>query len=93
MKIIYRQHLLRRLKERKIPRNYPRTVYKKSKAHFFDTETLHKTAVLDLEYAEKLRPMAIAYDIIKEEVHIITIHPISSEEVDRKINSERWIKI
>jgi hypothetical protein len=92
VKIFHRPHLLRRLNERKIPKDYPKIIYQKSKQHYFDNETKHYVAVSKLRYAQKVRSMAAAYDIIGPDIEIITIFPISETELTNKINSERWIK-
>ena len=91
-KIIYRPHLRRRLKERNIHQAYPRQIYIQSKPHYFDNETGHLVAVSKLKYAQKLRSMAVAYDIINGNIEIITIFPIEENELKNKINSGRWIK-
>ncbi len=92
MKVIYRSHLKRRLKERKIPDNYPKRIYLESKKKFFDMATNHQIAILELTYSGKLKNLAISYDIIGQQVEIITIHPISTKEIDNKIESGRWTK-
>lgn len=91
-KIIYRTHLTRRLKERKIPQNYPELIYKKAKRTYVDSESGHHIKIARLEYAEKLRKMAIVYDKIRSKVEIITIFPISETELKNKTTSGRWSK-
>lgn len=92
MKIIYRPHLKRRLNERKIPYNYPKRIYIEAKQKFFDTETDHHIAFSNLQYAEKLKNITISYDIIGQNIEIVTIHPISDKEIENKIKSGRWVK-
>lgn len=92
MKIIYRPHLKLRIKERKFPNIYPRKIYKQAKRHYFDTQTRHFIAISRLEYAGKLRNLAISYDIIGEKIEIITIHPISVKEIKRRVLVGRWQK-
>ncbi|MBI4029030.1 MAG: hypothetical protein HY376_01570 [Candidatus Blackburnbacteria bacterium] len=92
MKIIYRSHLKLRLKERKFPNSYPRKIYKESKNHYLDAKTSHKIATAKLLYAGKVRSLVISYDIILETVEIITIHPISDQEIKNKIEAGRWRK-
>lgn len=36
--------------------------------------------------------MIVAYDIIGEETQIITIHPISEQEIQNKLVRGRWVK-
>lgn len=90
MKILLSSHLKIRLKERKIPRDYPRKVLAKPDAQFVDIATNYKIAVKSLEYNFKIRPMVVVYDIIKSEIQVVTIHPISSKEIDNKLKKGRW---
>ena len=92
MKIIYRPHLKRRLKERKIPHDYPKKIYLKSKQKYFDLETNHHIAISRLIYSNKSRNIIISYDIIGQNIEIITVHPMSDKEIGNKIKSERWVK-
>ncbi|OGM33399.1 hypothetical protein A2803_04335 [Candidatus Woesebacteria bacterium RIFCSPHIGHO2_01_FULL_44_21] len=92
MKIIYRPHLKRRLKERKFPDDYPHKIYKEAKFRFFDTQTKHHIAIAKMEYADKLRNLSISYDKIGNKIEIITIHPISDEDIKSRIKSKRWQK-
>jgi len=92
MKIVYRPHLKRRLKQRKIPYDYPKKIYFRAKQKFIDTETDHYIAVSKLEYAGKLRNLAISYDIIGQNIEIVTVHPTSDQEINNKIKSGRWVK-
>lgn len=72
MKIIYRPHLSKRLKERKIPVSYPRKILKSPDKEYFDSITNHHISIKKLRYAEKLRHMVIVYDIIGENREVIT---------------------
>ena len=92
IKIVYRPHLQRRLRERKIPKDYPKIIYKQSKSHYFDNETRHFVAIFKLKYAEKMRSIVAVYDIINDNIEIITIFPIEKTELKNKIDSGRWIK-
>lgn len=91
-KIVYGSHLARRLKERKIPQDYPKLVYQKTNRVFVDTQSGHYVRVAQLKYAEKLRQITIVYDKIKAKIEIITIFPISETELANKIKSGRWTK-
>lgn len=92
MRIIYRPHLKRRLKEREIPDDYPKKIYKNAKLRFIDTLTNHHIAISKLEYQEKLRNLVISYDIINPNIEIITIHPISDSDIETRIKTKRWTK-
>lgn len=90
MKIVYRPHLERRLKERKIPRSYPKKILQNSEQSYLDLLNGRYIAVKKLRYGGKMRNMVIAYDIISEDREIITIYPISDSEIDNKVESGRW---
>ncbi|EKD91094.1 MAG: hypothetical protein ACD_30C00047G0019 [uncultured bacterium] len=92
MKVILRPHLKIRLKERKIPQKYPEIIVISPENKYLDTETNHQIVVKKLVYNEKLRPMVVSYDIIDSTIQIITIHPISEQEIQNKLNRKRWIK-
>lgn len=90
MKILFSSHLKIRLKERKIPRNYPNKIIAKPDMQFIDMLTNYKIAVRNLKYNFKVRPMVLVYDIIASGIQVITIHPISSKEIDNKVKRGRW---
>lgn len=92
MKVLLSSHLKIRLKERKIPRNYPNKILSKPDARFIDSATNYKIAVKSFMYNFKVRPMVVVYDIIKSEIQVITIHPISSKEIANKLKRGRWVK-
>lgn len=90
MKIVYRPHLVRRLKERKFPKDYPQKIIKEAEEEFYDTVTKHHIAIKKLRYAGKLKSIVVAYDIIGNNKEIVTIFPISSSELKNKIHAGRW---
>lgn len=92
MKIILRPHLKIRLEQRKIPLNYPIKITKDPEQKYFDTLTNHLIAIKNLEYNDKVRPMVTAYDIIGQDLQIITVHPSTTQEISNKVKRERWVK-
>lgn len=92
MKIILQPHLKIRLRQRQIPLNYPSKIITKPDQKYFDNLTQHYIAIRKLEYNRKVRSMALVYDIIGEEIQVITIHPISAQEISNRIRRKRWIK-
>lgn len=92
MRIIYRQHLKRRLKERKFPNDYPKKIYQKARFRLFDIETKHYIDIAKMKHAKKRRDLMISHDIIGEDIEIITIHPIPREDIKRRIERGRWKK-
>lgn len=92
MKIVYSAHLKRRLKERKIPQSYPREIISNPEQEYIDNITNYRISVKKLFYAEKIRSMVVAYDIIESGIEVITIHPISDSEIKNKVKAGRWKK-
>lgn len=92
MKIILRPHLKIRLEQRKIPQNYPCKILTRPESKYFDNLTDHLIVVRKLKYNGKLRPMVVAYDIIGDEIQIITIYPITNQEINNRVQKKRWIK-
>lgn len=92
MKIVLRPHLKIRLAQRLIPQDYLKKIILNPEEKYFDTATNHKIAVKRMEYSNKIRPMALAYDIIGLEIQVITIHPVSKQEIKNKLNRGRWVK-
>lgn len=91
MKILLRPHLKIRLRERDIPQNYPNKIISDPENKYFDTSTNHRIAVKKLEYNGKLRPMAVAYDIIGLNIQAVTVHPTTDQEIKNKLKRKRWI--
>lgn len=92
MKITLKPHLKNRLKQRQIPQNYPIKIIDKPDKRYFDTLRGRQIAIKKLTYKNKLRPMMVAYDIIEEEIQVITIHPEKDREIENRLKSGRWIK-
>jgi len=90
MKIVYRPHLEIRLKERKFPEDYPKKIVQEPEHRYVDKLTKHIIAIKQLHYAEKLRYIAVAYDIIDSVIEVITIHPVDEAEMRNKVRTGRW---
>lgn len=92
MKIILQPHLKIRLKQRFIPRSYPKQIVSEAEFCFFDPLTKHQIAIKVLKYAGKYRPMVVAYDIMDAEIQIITVYPTDEQEIKNRVLSRRWVK-
>lgn len=60
MKIFYRPHLKIRLKQRKIPFDYPKQIIELPDQEYFDTLAKRNIAIKKLFFEEKMRNMVIA---------------------------------
>lgn len=92
MKIVLIPHLKIRLKERKIPQNYPKTIIQDSEEKYRDVDTGYNIAVKSMEYNGKLRPMVTAYAIMESEIQAVTVYPTSRKDIESKLKRGRWIK-
>lgn len=81
-----------RLKVRKIPKEYPKDIYENPEQKFIDNLEGTFIAIKKLNYNKKLRNMMIAYEEENGEVQIITIHPVTDEQIINRIMNKRWIK-
>lgn len=92
MKIVYKLHLKIRLKQREIPIDYPRQIIEFPEQEYFDTLAKRNIAIKKLYFEGKLRNIVVAYDIIKDRIEIVTVHIISSKEIENKVRVGRWRK-
>jgi len=90
MKVVYKPHLKIRLKQRKIPIDYPKRIIESPNQEYFDTFSRRNISVKKLYFEGRMRNILVAYDIIKRNIEIVTIHVISSKEISNKIRSGRW---
>lgn len=92
MKIVLQPHLKIRLKERLIPERYPKQILRKPDIKYLDPLTDHRIAIKSLHYNGKKRPMVVAYDIIKQQIQVITVYPTTMREIKNRVKSKRWVK-
>ena len=92
MKVVLIAHLKIRLIERGIPKSYPRIIIQNYEQKYKDLNTGYLIAVKNMEYKGKLRPMAVAYDIIESGAEAVTIYPTSKQEIKNKSKRGRWTK-
>lgn len=92
MKVVLIAHLKIRLRERKIPKNYPRIIIQNYEQKYKDMHTGYFIAIKNMEYKGKLRSMVVAYDIIESVAEAITIYPTTRQEIENKLKRKRWIK-
>jgi len=53
---------------------------------------MHNIAVKHVKYGKKTVPFMIAYDKKGQTVEIVTIHPISEEQIKARVEGKRWIE-
>ncbi len=90
--IVYTEHLINRLKVRKIPKNYPIQTYKNPDEEYYDIIEKNHIRIKQLEYNKKSIKLMIAFQENQEQATIITIHPIDQAQINNRIIKGRWIK-
>lgn len=90
MKLILTAHLETRLKQREIPIQIVRKVFDKNEERYWDNLRKHYIVVSKVRYKGKHRKVLAAYDKIGEDKEVITIHPISDEEISQRLDLGRW---
>lgn len=90
MKLKFTDHLKKSLTERKIPFEIVREIFQKEEESYFDNLRNHHIVVSHVLYRGKPRKMLVAYDIIKRVAEVITLHPITDEEIKQRLKTKRW---
>lgn len=91
MKLVYTDHLKTRLKQRGIPTKMVREIFENGQEHYWDELRSRHIVVAIVVYKGKLRKVLAAYDRIGSRAEIVTIHPITDEDIQQRLKSGRWI--
>jgi len=90
MDIRYSQHLKFKMRVRQISENMPKRIYHESKKRFYNHQTFRRIAIMEISYHRHRTLMMIAYDQYSDYVDIITIHPITKEQIRQRQRTGRW---
>jgi len=90
MRIIYSWLIENRLRLRRIEYDLPKTVFEQANERYFDNETRYYIAVGRAIHYNKVRDIMVAYDIVGENVTLLTIHPLKKDQKENRIESGRW---
>lgn len=91
MSLTYTEHLKTRLKQRGLPLGLVKKVFDKNEESYFDNLRLHYIMVSSVLYKGRYRKVLAAYDKIGiDSIEVITIHPITDEQIKQRLNSGRW---
>ena len=93
MKLIYSEHIKRRIALRSIEYELPKKIFKESKDKYIDIETGHFIAVSNAELYKRNRDVMVAYDIEKDCNILLTIHPLKKSQKENRTKNGRWRKI
>ena len=91
--IIYTKHLENRLKVRKIDYNLPLKICEEAKDRYYDEETGHHIAVMDIELYNTTREVMVAYTIQGDTLNLLTVHPLKAGQKENRVEAGRWRKI
>jgi hypothetical protein len=70
--------------------NLPEQIYRESKQRYYNHHTLRRVAVMQANYQRRRTLMMIAYDQHRDHAEIITIHPITRQQIEERLKSGRW---
>ena len=90
MKITYTNHLISRLKLRRIPKSLARKVYLKRETELYDNLKNHYVCLSHQELFGKIRLLVVVFDKLGDEIELITLYPTNQAEVENKIKTGRW---
>lgn len=90
MKIVYTDHLISRLKLRKIPRALARKVYLQKENVLYDTIENHYIALSMQNLFGKMRLLVVAFDKFEDKIELVTLYPATEKEVQNRVKSRRW---
>ncbi len=93
MRIVYSEHLKRRLSIRRIPKELPKIIFYEYDEKYFDYETGNFVLIKKVEFLQKPRDMMIVYEEEHNKVEIITIHPLKKFQKENRIKTGRWKRI
>lgn len=92
MSVRLSRHLKERMILRDIPDELPETVYWKADNHYTDIQTGTMIAVKRVMFRNMEREMALSYTKSKEDVLLITLHPLKQGQRERRVQSGRWVQ-
>ncbi|MCD6152449.1 MAG: hypothetical protein J7J07_00865 [Syntrophobacterales bacterium] len=93
MKIKYSEHIKNRLELRRIEHELPKNVFEQAKERYYDKETGHLIAVMNVDLYSKNRDIMVAYIIQEDCAKLLTIHPLKEGQKENRINTGRWREI
>lgn len=90
MKLVFTDHLKTRLKQRGIPTKVVREIFKQSLENYWDNLRNRNIIIGEVLYQGKIRKVLAAYDKIENTKEVVTIHPITDEQIKQRLSSGRW---
>ena len=78
---------------RKISHELPHQIYEESNERYYDIETGHAVATMNVVIYGKLREVMVVYDIKEQTVRLLTIHPLKEGQKENRLKSGRWRRL
>jgi hypothetical protein len=90
VQVIYSDHLRFKIRVRQIPEDLPERIYRESRQRYYNHHSVRHIAVMETHYQRRRILMMIAYDQLLDHVEIITIHPITKQQIQDRLTTGRW---
>jgi len=93
MRVKYSKHVEQRLSLRRIDYDLPKRIFDESNERYFDEETGHFIATMEVSLYNEIRDVMIAYVFEEDFVTLLTIHSLKKGQKENRVKSGRWRKI
>jgi len=67
----------------------PKRIYERAQERYFDRETGHLIAVMNVELYDKNREVMVAYISGVNRVKLLTIHPLKKRQKENRVHTGR----
>ena len=75
---------------RRIEHDLPRKIFEQSRERYFDNETEHHIAIMQVDLYGKIRQVMVAYAEEKDSAKLLTIHPLKAGQKQARVEKGRW---
>lgn len=90
MEVKYSDHLRFKMQVREIPEQMPERIYRESKQRYYNHHSLRRIAVMEVHHKQRRTWMMIAYDQTSDYAEIITLHPVTKDQIQERLRTGRW---
>jgi hypothetical protein len=91
MKIRFSQHFAERKRLRDVPNGLAETILREADGHYRNGISGWNIAVKRIAFQGKERDMALTYTVDRNEIVLITVHPLKEGQKNQRIENGRWI--
>ena len=91
MKIRFSQHFADRQRLRDIPDGLAEAILRDADGHYRNGMSGWNVATKRMVFQGKERDVALTYMVDRNEIVLITIHPLKEGQKDQRIKSGRWV--